>query len=78
MSAPSDDTIRHLKQVVDLPDLSGTKYEVVDFIARGGMGAVYRVHDVELDRDAALKVLSVPDAGDDLPFDWLLRVATTS
>ena len=62
MNAPGDDTIRHLKQVVDLPDLSGTKYEIVDFIARGGMGTVYRVRDVELDRDAALKVLSTPDA----------------
>ncbi len=61
MNAPGDDTIRHLKQVVDLPDLSGTKYEVVNFIARGGMGSVYRVRDVELDRDAALKVLSTPE-----------------
>ena len=66
MTAPDDDTIRHLKQVVDLPDLSGTKYEVVDFIARGGMGSVYRVRDVELDRDAALKVLSTPEADDSL------------
>jgi serine/threonine protein kinase len=66
MNAPGDDTIRHLKQVVDLPDLSGTKYEFVDFIARGGMGSVYRVRDVELDRDAALKVLSTGDTDSDL------------
>ena len=66
MTSPGDDTIRHLKQVVDLPDLSGTKYEVVDFIARGGMGTVYRVRDIELERDAALKVISAPDADDNL------------
>src|SRR5262245_60308324 len=33
------------------------KYRVIDEIARGGMGAVLRVHDPDLDRILALKVL---------------------
>jgi serine/threonine-protein kinase len=34
------------------------KYEVVKYIATGGMGAVYRAVDTELDRPVALKVLN--------------------
>ena len=34
------------------------KYEVVKHIATGGMGAVYRAVDTELDRPVALKVLN--------------------
>src|SRR5438128_11195923 len=36
------------------------KYKVLDHIATGGMGAIYRAVDVELDRQVALKVLA-PD-----------------
>ena len=32
-------------------------YKVLDEISRGGMGIVYRAHDVKLKRDVALKVL---------------------
>ena len=40
-----DATLRHLKHVADLPDLTGTRYELVEPLGRGGMGAVYRVTD---------------------------------
>ncbi|MGA3236700.1 MAG: protein kinase [Bryobacteraceae bacterium] len=37
--------------------LSG-RFRIVGFLARGGMGEVYRVHDEELDEDVALKIIS--------------------
>ncbi len=53
----SDSVVQHLRQVVDLPDLTGTRYTVEAEIGRGGMGVVYAAHDRELDRRVALKVM---------------------
>jgi serine/threonine protein kinase len=52
----SDAAIDHLRAVVDWPDFTGTRYDVLEEIGRGGMGAVYRAHDRELHRDVAVKV----------------------
>src|SRR5579884_4087167 len=52
-----DSTLDHLRMVVDLPDLTGTHYEVEGEIGRGGLGVVYAAFDGRLERRVALKVL---------------------
>ncbi len=42
----------------------GEKYQIVSLIGRGGMGAVYRVHQVLLGKDFALKVLDLHRSSD--------------
>src|SRR5687768_14264688 len=39
-------------------------YEIVGFLAAGGMGEVYRARDTTLNRDVAIKVLSRAFTGD--------------
>lgn len=58
----TDDVVGHLRQVAAWPDVSGTKYAVIEEIGRGGMGTVYRAVDTTLGRDVALKVINA--AGD--------------
>ncbi|MCM2272248.1 MAG: serine/threonine protein kinase [candidate division Zixibacteria bacterium] len=62
MTDLSDKKLERLRSLVEEPDLSGTKYRMIEKIASGGMGSVYLVLDGELDRKVALKVLTVPDS----------------
>jgi tetratricopeptide (TPR) repeat protein len=48
-----------------------SRYHVIRRIGRGGMGAVYEVHDQHLDEDVALKLLHPKLSGDD---EWRARL----
>lgn len=52
--------VDHLRAVLDVPDLTGTKYRLVERIATGGMGSIYLVEDTSLDRRVALKIVTSP------------------
>jgi serine/threonine protein kinase len=56
----TDSAIAHLQSLIESPAVPATRYEIIEQIGEGGMGAVYLAHDRELDRDIALKVLRAP------------------
>lgn len=63
MSLLSDRALDRLRADAVLPDLTGTRYRMVRFIAAGGMGGVYLVEDTALSRHVAMKVIaSLEDA----------------
>lgn len=57
-----DGTVDRLQAQMREPDMSGTRYRTIRFIAAGGMAEIWLAEDTVLQRKVALKVLAADDS----------------
>jgi serine/threonine protein kinase len=71
----SDDAVARLRHIAEQPELTGTRYELLRELGRGGMGVVYECLDRELERSVAMKVLDA-DGSITVHDDWRAEAKT--
>jgi len=73
MKRLSDVVVDRLRADMQTPDLTGTRYAIIRFLARGGMGSVWLAEDTLLQRRVALKVLDAVPTAADVPARLMLE-----
>lgn len=73
MKQLSDVVVGRLRADMQTPDFTGTRYTIIRFVARGGMGSVWLAEDTLLQRRVALKVLDAIPTVADLPARLMLE-----
>ena len=63
----SDGVVARLRNIADWPTPSDARYDILEPLARGGMGTIYLAHDRVLDRSVVFKVLATPSSPSNEP-----------